>query len=110
MLPKPNRLNLKTDFKWVASGKKTELPSLKIFYRDGDNLSPRIGIATSSKVFKNATDRNRSRRLISKAFETLLKDLPSSINIVALPKAGIINKSSYEVTAELQSFMLSSRT
>ncbi len=106
MLPKPARLNLKTDFKWVAGGAKTELPSLKIFYKNGDNESPRIGIATSSKVFKNATDRNRSRRLISKAFEVLIKELPSSINIVALPKAGIITKSSDEIIKELSTLKL----
>ncbi len=109
MLPKPNRLNLKKDFKWVASGSKQELPSLKLFFRNGNNSLPRIGIATSSKVFKEAVDRNRSRRLISKGFEDLIKELPSSINIVALPKSGILDKSSEEITKELESANLSSR-
>jgi ribonuclease P protein component len=106
MLPKSNRLNLKKDFKWVASGRKTELPSLKLFLREGSNSTPRIGIATSSKVFKEAVDRNRSRRLISKGFENLIETLPSSINIVALPKAGILDKSSDEITKELQTLKL----
>src|SRR5437870_2063461 len=68
MLPLSQRLNLKTDFKWVASGKKLETKYLKLFIRLGENQIPRIGIALSTKSFKKATQRNRARRVVSHAF------------------------------------------
>jgi ribonuclease P protein component len=102
MLPKTQRLNLKTDFKWVASGKPLDTKFAKLFIRTGDNISPRVGIATSSKTFKEAVDRNRARRLISAAFEIIYKELPSSINIVALPKVGILSVKSGDVLVDLQ--------
>ena len=102
MLSKDKRLNLKTDFKWVASGKKLDTKFLKIFIKFGDNKSPHVGIANSSKTFKNATDRNRARRLTSKVFEILFEKLPQSVNILALPKQEIITVSSDEVLKDIQ--------
>ena len=105
MLPKPQRLNLKKDFKWVASGKKIESKFLKLFLRVGENTSPRIGIALSSKNFKKAVDRNRARRIASKAFEVLYKSLPQTINIVALPKAGVVSVKSGDVVLDLEELL-----
>lgn len=106
MLPKPKRLNLKKDFKWVAAGKKLETKYLKLFVRLGDNHppagGPKIGIATSSKSFKKATERNRARRIASGAFEVLYSKLPKSINIVALPKSGINEVKSDKVLLDLE--------
>lgn len=102
MLPKPQRLNLKKDFKWVASGKNIESKYLKIFLRVGTNTSPRIGIATSSKTFQKANQRNRARRLTSTAFEAILNLLPSTINIVALSKLGILDVKSSDVFLDLE--------
>ncbi|GEM_PF-1763981 len=105
MLPKHQRLNLKTDFKWVASGKKLETKYLKLFIKTGDpstNSGPRVGIALSGKSFKNAVDRNRARRLIATAFQSLYPSLPSSINIVALPKLGVIGVKSSDVLLDLE--------
>lgn len=103
MLPKLQRLNLKKDFKYVASGKKIEGKYLKIFIRVGTNTSPRIGIATSTKVFKNASQRNRARRLTSAAFQTTNYQLPTTINIVALPKAAILLVKSSDVRKDVES-------
>ncbi len=102
MLPKPQRLNLKTDFKWVAAGKKLETKYLKLFIKTGDNQMPRVGIAVSSKVFKKATERNRARRLTSSAFESIYNRLPKDINIVALPKAGITSVKSSDALLDLE--------
>lgn len=102
MLPKEDRLNLKTDFKWVASGKKLESKYLKVFLKTGDNQKPRIGIAVSSKSFKKATDRNRARRLTSTAIESVYAKLPVSINILALPKANAIEVKSQDITLDLE--------
>lgn len=102
MLPKPHRLNLKKDFKWVAAGKNLETKYLKLFFRSGDNQLPRLGIAVSSKVFKKATERNRAKRLVSAAFESLYQNLPKSINIVALPKTRVIRVKSSDVLLDLE--------
>lgn len=102
MLPKPQRLNLKKDFKWVAAGKKLETKYVKLFIKQGDNQVSRIGIAVSSKVFKKATQRNRAKRLISAAFEVLYERLLKNANIVALPKAGIVGVKSHDVLLDLE--------
>ncbi len=103
MLPKQNRLNLYKDFKWVTGGKKVETPLVTLFIKTGDNLFPRIGIAVSVKKLKKAADRNRARRLVSKAFESLYGSLPKDINIVALPKSRVINVKSDAVLLDLKS-------
>ncbi len=66
---------------------------------------PRVGIAGSSKTFKKATERNRARRLASRAFETLYAKLPNTINIVALPKAGITSVKSGLVLLDLENIL-----
>lgn len=105
MLPKQKRLNLKHDFKWVASGKKIETKFAKLFIRIGDNEFPKVGIAVSGKSFKTATKRNRAKRLISVAFESLYSSLPSAINIVALPKTGILKVKSSDVFLDLETVL-----
>lgn len=102
MLPKSQRLNLKKDFKWVASGKKFETKYLKLFIREGDNKTPRVGIAISSQTFRKATERSRAKRLAATALQTTYYLLPTTINIVALPKAAILGVKSQEVMADLE--------
>ena len=105
MLPKNKRLNLSQDFKWVAQGKKIETRFLKLFIRMGENTSPRIGIAVSAKVFKNATNRNRAKRLVSQAVQATYHQLPPTINIVVLPKTGVIEVKSGEVLLDLEAIL-----
>lgn len=105
MLPKSQRLNLKKDFKWVAAGKKVETKYAKLFVRFGSNEFPKIGIATSTKVFPKSTQRNRARRLISSAFQSTIYYLPPAINIVALPKAGILSVKSGDVLLDLEGLL-----
>lgn len=102
MLPKSQRLNLKKDFKWVAAGRKIETKYLKLFVKFGDNQMSRIGIAVSGKSSKKASLRNRTKRLVSAAFESLYSNLPPTINIVALPKASIVGVKSGDVLLDLQ--------
>ena len=102
MLPKLKRLNLKKDFKWVALGKRVNFKYATLFFRIGENSFPRIGIAVSSKIFKNPTQRNRARRLVSSCFESLYGRLPTNINIVALPKAKVIEVKSGDLLLELE--------
>ncbi len=109
MLPKPQRLNLKKDFKWVAAGKKLETKYLKLFIKMGNNEFPKVGVAVSSKVFKKATDRNKAKRVVSAAFGSLYSSLPSAINIVALPKAGVIEVKLGDVLLDLEAILQSEK-
>lgn len=102
MLPKPSRLNLKIDFKWVAAGRKLETKYVRLFIREGENTSPRIGIAASGKFFKKAHERNRARRLVAAAFHNTYYLLPNTINIVALPKSSILSVKSQDVLLDLE--------
>lgn len=102
MLEKSKRLNLKKDFKWVASGRKIESLYAKIFIKSGQNINPLVGIAPSKANFKKSSDRNRARRLISKAMETLYGRLEKNINIILLPKPGIIEVKSDLVLSDIE--------
>lgn len=105
MLSKEKRLNLKKDFKWVASGKKLETRYVKLFVKLGNNPpagGPKVGIASSGRTFKKASQRNRARRLISAAFEVLYPSLPENLNIIALPKSGILDVKSQDVLSDLE--------
>lgn len=102
MLSKQKRLDLKKDFKWVTSGKKLETKYLKLFINTGENEVVRVGIATSAKIFSKSSERNRARRLASFAFEALYPKLPSSINIVALPKSSILSVKSQDLLSDLE--------
>lgn len=109
MLAKSKRLNLKKDFKWVAQGKKIDTDFARLFVKSSDNSIPRIGIAVSSKFFKQATERNRAKRLIATAFESLYPDLPPNINIVALPKSGVLEVKSTDVLLDLERILKSEK-
>lgn len=102
MLPKENRLNLEKDFKWVTAGKKLESKFVRLFVKMGDNANPRIGIAVSGKVFKKAVTRNRARRVISQALQSIYLNLPKNINILALPKHSALEVKSEELLEDLR--------
>lgn len=105
MLPKNKRLNLKYDFKWVSTGKKIDGSLIKLFIKSGENNFPRLGISVSAKVFRKAIDRNRARRLVSIAFEDLYNRLDNNLNIIALPKIGVLEKSSDEIKIEIDKML-----
>lgn len=106
MLPKEKRLNLKKDFKWVSSGTKIENNLVKVFYKSNSNECPKIGISLSKKTFKKAVERNRARRLVSKALENMYNKLPGGINIVVLPKEGVLKMSSEELIKSINEILI----
>lgn len=106
MLPKPQRLNLKKSFKWVVAGQKLGNNYLSLYIRQGENPQSLVGIASSKSTFKKATERNRARRLVSTGFETLYGRLPAGINIVAMPRSGVLELTSAEVTKVLEELLM----
>lgn len=101
MLSKNKRLNLSFDFEWVRSGKSIKGEHFTLFVRLGDNLSPRVGVAISSKQFPKAVARNRVKRILYEVFGNLYDRLPANSNIIALPKAGIDKVESEDLSKEV---------
>ncbi len=102
MLPKNSHLNLKIDFKRLISGKFIDSKYAKLYIKMGDEEKVRVGIATSSKIFRKAVERNRARRLVSAALEKLYKKLPLKLNILALPKVSILGVKSRDILVNLE--------
>lgn len=102
MLPKEKRLNLSKSFKWVSSGKRFQTNSFNLMVKYSDNPQPLVGIALSKAQFKQAHDRNRARRLTSKAIEELYSSLNHGLNLVIMPKGSVLDKSPEELIQELK--------
>lgn len=102
MFPKNRRVNLKKDFKWVASGSILRSTHFKLFVRIGENKEARVGVAVSGKVFKKAVDRNRAKRIVYQAFGKVYKELPPGVNIIALPNTQVLNVQSGELDREIE--------
>src|SRR3990167_3749851 len=101
MLPKNKRLNLKTHFRWVASGKSLSHPLFKLFYRFGDNPDPRIGVSLVSAQFKQSTQRSQAKRICFRIAAGLYSQLPKNLNLVIMPKAQILDTDSRLLSKEL---------
>lgn len=92
MLPKSKRVNLKREYQWIRQGKKIETASFKCFYRMGVNNFPRVGIALSTRIFKKAVLRSKAKRVTSKIIENLYPGLQTNLNLVIMPKLGVLEK------------------
>lgn len=103
MLPKSLRLNLKKDFLWVKSqSKKAETNNLKLFLREGENNTPKVGIALTGRFFKNASQRNKAKRIVSAAIKSLYSQLPTGSNLIIMPKGGVLTSSKEDLVVELK--------
>jgi|SRR5688500_3529231 ribonuclease P protein component len=90
MLKKELRLNLKTEFKRVAAGKRLETTHFKFFVLKENSNSPvRIGVAVGKKNFRKAHERNKAKRLSFQAIEPHLQNLSKGVNLVIMPKSGV---------------------
>jgi ribonuclease P protein component len=69
MLPKENRLNIRTNFTQIKNlGKKVHDDALLVYFLKSNSESPsKFGISISKKVSKSAVVRNRLRRKVHRA-------------------------------------------
>ncbi len=102
MLSKDKRLNLKTSFKFVAGGKRVENRYFTIFFRADSNERCLVGVAVSGKQFKEAHDKNRAKRLVFTAVQNIYPQLLNNLNLVIMPKAGVLNLSVEDIIKELE--------
>jgi len=90
MLSKSQRLNLKTSFRWVASGKAFTSQNFKLFYRLGENENSLVGVSISSSQFKKAHDRNKAKRIMFNLARDFYDQLHKNLNLVIMPKAQVL--------------------
>ncbi|KKQ66912.1 MAG: hypothetical protein US86_C0002G0029 [Candidatus Daviesbacteria bacterium GW2011_GWA2_38_24] len=102
MLPKSRRLNLKTEFKSVSSGKRIETPSLTLFIKEDNIGHPLVGIATRKKSFKKAHERNAAKRVVATSFQELYENLKPDLKIMVMPKDVVLTLSPQQVLNELR--------
>ena len=104
MLPKKNRLNLKLDFKpTTQQGKRFQTKNLTIFISPNELGKTYAGIATSKRSFNKAVLRNKARRIVSLAIQNQFKNLRLGVNIVIMPKQGVLQTPLASIEKELKS-------
>lgn len=92
MLGKKNRLTDAKDFKTVQKeGKVFQFSSFGISLLNRNDGNPtRVGFIVSTKIAKDAVDRNRFKRAMSESVRTSLSSLKEGFDIVFLAKQSIV--------------------
>lgn len=105
MLPKHQRLNLKTDFSRVIKGQRVETPHFVFYFQSPLLDLSRVGISIRTKNFGKAHKRNRARRLTSQAIQPLYADLLKKWDLIIMPKSGVLETTVIELTKEISNVM-----
>ena len=104
MLAKESRLTEKKDFEVVQEkGRMYQSVNFGIaFLKRGDDNPSRFAFVVSTKISKDAADRNRYRRALSEAVRTSSIDLNRGFDVIFLAKTSIIRVSTAEVMKEVK--------
>ena len=104
MLSKKYKLNNPSDFKQVQNeGKVYQSKNFGIAYlKRADNEASRFAFIVSTKISKEAVDRNRFKRTLSDAVRLATIDLLPGFNVVFLAKTSIVNTPASELMKEVR--------
>ncbi len=75
--------------------------SLTVLAKQNSLQHPRLGLAISKKCAKNATDRNRIKRIFRESFRLHQNVLPS-VDIIAMCKPNILLLSNQEMHSQIE--------
>jgi ribonuclease P protein component len=107
LLPKKNRLFLKSDFEKVFfQGKSIDLPEFRIKLLFTKNNQNRFGIIIGRKVIALATKRNRLKRQLRAILYSFLPDFKKSFDAVLIVKKDLAQKSFKEIKEILKKVFL----
>jgi ribonuclease P protein component len=83
------RLKRPAEFKRVYERRASASDDVMIVYAAVNELEhPRVGLSVSRKV-GGAVQRNRWKRLLREAFRLQFAELPASVDLVIVPRAGV---------------------
>ena len=104
MLPKQNRLPLRTELKRLK--KEGRLFQGKLFGLLVGRSHPlgepsRFAFIISTKIHKRAVKRNRAKRLLSEAIKDLLPQIKSGFDVVFLAKKNLIEANLWQIKKEI---------
>lgn len=105
MLAKKNRLTGRKNFLRVeAEGKMLQSANFGMAYLDRKDGAPsRFAFVVSTKIAKNATDRNNIKRRMSESLRLLMSEVKDGFDVVFLAKTSIVKASSDAVMREVRS-------
>lgn len=108
MLPKENRLNIRTYYREIrGTGKKIYDPLFSLYYRNANNgHPPKINIIISKKIAKAATARNRMRRLIHASIEELLKNIKPGVEGLFFVHQDYSHENSQTIKNKIQKILI----
>jgi ribonuclease P protein component len=82
------RIKHPDDFRRAFERRRSESDGILLVYGvENGRTFPRLGISVSRKKIRDATARNRVKRLIREAFRLSKTGLPSGIDLVVLPRS-----------------------
>jgi ribonuclease P protein component len=104
MLAKKYRLTGRNDFKKVEEKGTTFQSSnmgMAVFDRKDDN-PPRFGFVVSTKIAKDAVDRNTIKRHMSETVRIMTGEIKNGIDVVFLAKTSIMRVPADEIVREVR--------
>lgn len=106
MLPKPNRLNLATEFRFIKrDGKSLQTPFFTILYRPSRQPEiVQVGFIVSNRV-GTAVERNRIRRQLREVFHKNLDKFPKGIEIAVIAKKSTLDISYENLNSEVTNLL-----
>lgn len=103
MLPKENRLILKSDFDQVKNrGEKWQSNFFGLLVYPTNNQFSRFGFLISTRLSKRAVKRNRARRRLRQIIRELLPQINPGFDIVFLGKKALLETSQKELELEIE--------
>jgi ribonuclease P protein component len=81
------RIKHPDDFRRAFDRRRSESDAILVIYGvENGRAHPRLGISVSRKRVREATARNRTKRLIREAFRLSKAELPPGVDLIVLPR------------------------
>lgn len=104
MIARANRITYRPTFRRVQKyGTVYQSTNFGISYIDNKNSEPsKFGFVISTKISKEAIDRNTIKRHMSEAIRIMIKDIKDGLDVVFLAKPNIMRIPASELVKEVR--------